>query len=231
MDDGTRPEGTLAPYRDATPEHADRRIGRLVAGKYRLKRRIGSGGMGVVYEAEHSVLGRRFAIKYLHDHFAAGQQMFSRFLREARAAGCLQSDNILGALDFGRDEGVPYLVMDLYAGEDLGSYLKRRGPLDPTEAASLGLDICRGLAAAHEQGILHRDLKPANVMIDGQGRAKIADFGLAGLETTISAADVRSGTPAYMSPEQIAGEEVTTRSDLYSLGLVLYEIFTGKRAF
>ncbi len=235
MDDGTRLEGTLAPYRDGCPEHADRRIGRLVAGKYRLKQRIGSGGMGVVYEAEHSVLGRRFAIKYLHDHFAAGQRMLSRFLREARAAGCLQSDNILGALDFGRDEGVPYLVMDLYPGEDLGSYLKSRGALDPTEAASLGLDICRGLAAAHEAQLVHRDLKPANVFVatrcGGQPVAKILDFGVAkllhGADQSEDGALV--GTLGYMAPEQITGSRaVDERADLYALGVLLYQTLSGR---
>ena len=121
--------------------------------------------------------------------------------------------------------------MEFIKGEELASVLKRFGRLPADKAVEISRQICAGLAAAHKQGVIHRDLKPANVMIDGEGNAKITDFGLAAVAEQLSAEEIRSGTPAYMSPEQLAGRELTTRSDIYSLGLVLYEIFTGKRAY
>ena len=126
-------------------------------------------------------------------------------------------------------DGQTFLSMEYVDGEDLASLLRRIGRLPPDKAVEIARQLCAGLAAAHKKGVLHRDLKPANVMLDGRGRAVITDFGLAGLVDQIQGADMRSGTPAYMSPEQLAGKEVTGKSDIYSLGLVLYEIFTGKR--
>ena len=125
--------------------------------------------------------------------------------------------------------GQHYLSMQYVDGEDLASLLRRIGRLPQHKAIQIARQLCAGSAAAHEQGVLHRDLKPANVMIDGRGHARIADFGLASLAEGVSADEVRAGTPSYMAPEQLAGREVSVRSDLYSLGLVLYELFTGKR--
>src|SRR6202035_4601693 len=125
--------------------------------------------------------------------------------------------------------GLHFLSMEYIDGEDLASLLGRIGRLPQDKAIEFARKICAGLSAAHERGVLHRDLKPSNIMIDGRGQVRITDFGLAGLAAEIPLSDLRSGTPAYMSPEQKAGRDVTTRSDLYSLGLVLYEMFTGKR--
>ena len=159
------------------------------------------------------------------------QVRLERFLNEVRTALKVTHPNVCRVHDIGEVEGQHYLSMEYVDGEDLASLLKRIGRLPQDKAVQLARQLCAGLAAAHEEGILHRDLKPANVMIDGRGRAKITDFGLASLAEEIEAAEVRDGTPQYMSPEQLAGREVTARSDIYSLGLVLYELFTGKRAF
>src|SRR5262249_34265458 len=128
-------------------------------------------------------------------------------------------------------DGQPFLTMEYVDGEDLASLLRRIGRLPADKAVDIARQLCAGLAAAHERGVLHRDLKPDNVMLDGRGKVRITDFGLAGLAQGIAGEDVRSGTPAYMSPEQLAGREVTVASDLYALGLVLYELFTGRKAF
>ena len=133
--------------------------------------------------------------------------------------------------DIGDADGVTFLTMEYVDGEDLSSLLRRIGRLSADKATEIARQICAGLAAAHDRGVIHRDLKPANIMLDSAGRIRITDFGLAGIAATIQGAEVRAGTPAYMAPEQLAGKEVTVKSDIYSLGLVLYEIFTGKRAF
>ena len=133
--------------------------------------------------------------------------------------------------DIGEAEGHHFLSMEFVDGENLASLLRRIGRLPPDKALDIARQICAGLAAAHEKGVLHRDLKPANVMLDGQGNVRITDFGLAGLAESLREEDVRSGTPCYMSPEQLQGREVSVRSDIYALGLVLYELYTGRRAF
>src|SRR5438309_10405728 len=133
--------------------------------------------------------------------------------------------------DIGEADGTLFLTMEYVDGEDLASVVRRIGRLSPDKATEIARQICAGLAAAHERGVIHRDLKPANVMLDGAGKIRLTDFGLAGIAASIKGADVRAGTPAYMAPEQLAGRDVSTKSDLYSLGLILYEILTGKRAF
>src|SRR5262249_48107334 len=133
--------------------------------------------------------------------------------------------------DIGEHAGQHFLSMEYVDGENLATLLRRIGRLGPDKAQDIARQLCAGLAAAHERGVLHRDLKPENVMLDGQGKVRVTDFGLAGLEDSIRGDDVRSGTPAYMSPEQLTGREVTARSDVYSLGLLLYELFTGRKAF
>jgi len=211
--------------------------GTMLEGRYRIHGMLGRGGMGEVYRADDLKLGQPVALKFLPQGLDDGDRL-SRFLNEVKLARQVSHPNVCRVYDIGEvrspsgtGRGQQFLSMEYVDGEDLGSLLRRIGHLPTDKASQIARQICAGLQAAHEQGILHRDLKPANVMIDGQGRAKITDFGLAGLEEAIPDADLQSGTPAYMAPEQIRGEEVTVKSDIYALGLVLYEIFTGKRAF
>ena len=155
----------------------------------------------------------------------------ARFHSEVRIARQVSHPNVCRMFDIGDADGITFLTMEFVDGEDLSSVVRRIGRLSPDKATEIARQICAGLAAAHDRGVVHRDLKPANVMLDGSGKARITDFGLAGIAATIQGAEVRAGTPAYMAPEQLAGKEVTVKSDLYSLGLILYEILTGKRAF
>ena len=143
----------------------------------------------------------------------------------------MSAANVCRVCDIGEVEGHPFLSVEYVDGEDLASLLRRIGRLPSDKAVEVARKLCAGLAAAHERGVLHRDLKPANVMLDGRGQVLLTDFGLAGIADEIRGVEVRSGTPAYMSPEQLEGKEVSVRSDIYALGLVLYEVFTGKRAF
>jgi len=170
-------------------------------------------------------------LKFLPEAVEQDPHRLSRFLNEVRVALRVSHPNVCRVHDIGEVEGQHYISMEYVDGEDLSSLLRRIGRLPQDKAVQIARQLCAGLAAAHDQGILHRDLKPANIMIDGRGRAKITDFGLAGLAEGIAGDEARAGTPMYMAPEQLEGKEVTVRSDLYSLGLVLYELFTGKRAF
>jgi len=203
----------------------------MVAKRYRIVGLLGRGGMGEVYRAEDLKLGQPVAIKFLPKDFQQDPRRLDRFLNEVKVALKVTHPNVCRVYDIGEADGQHYISMEYVDGEDLASLLRRIGRLPEDKAVQVARQLCAGLAAAHEQGFLHRDLKPANVMIDGRGRAKIADFGLASLAESIAGDEARAGTPAYMAPEQLAGKEVTVRSDLYALGLVLYELFTGKRAF
>jgi serine/threonine-protein kinase len=205
--------------------------GTVVAGRYRIAGLLGRGGMGEVYRARDLVLEQNVALKFLPESLAGDQDILDRFYNEVRVARQISHPNVCRVHDIGELEGAPYLSMEYVDGEDLATLLRRIGRLPQDKGLEIARQLCSGLAAAHAQGLLHRDLKPANVMIDGQGRVRITDFGLAGLAEAFHGAEVRAGTPAYMAPEQLAGREVTFRSDLYALGLILYEVFTGKRAF
>jgi len=205
--------------------------GALLAERYRIVALLGRGGMGEVYRADDLVLGQPVALKFLPESAAGNEELLKRFRNEVRTARRVSHANVCRVYDVGELEGQTFLSMEYVDGEDLASLLRRIGRLPPDKAVETARQLCAGLAAAHQEGVLHRDLKPANVMLDGRGRAVITDFGLAALVDQIQGAEVRSGTPAYMSPEQLAGKEVTARSDIYSLGLLLYETFTGKRAF
>jgi len=205
--------------------------GVLLAERYRIVALLGRGGMGEVYRADDLVLGQPVALKFLPEAAAGKQELLNRFRNEVRTARRVSHSNVCRVYDVGEVEGHTFLSMEYVDGEDLASLLRRIGRLPPDKAVEIARQLCAGLAAAHMEGVLHRDLKPANVMLDSRGHAVITDFGLAGLVDQIQGAEVRSGTPAYMSPEQLAGKEVSAKSDIYSLGLVLYEIFTGKRAF
>jgi hypothetical protein len=205
--------------------------GTLLSERYRIIGLLGKGGMGEVYRADDLKLGQPVALKFLPESLEQDPSRLSRLLNEVRLARQVSHPNVCRVYDVGELDGSHFMAMEYVDGEDLASLLRRIGRLPHEKALEISRQICAGLAAAHAQNILHRDLKPANVMIDGRGRVKLTDFGLAGLEEQVEGKDLRSGTPAYMAPEQLAGREVTVRSDIYSLGLVLYEIFTGKRAF
>jgi serine/threonine protein kinase len=205
--------------------------GRLLEGRYRIIALLGKGGMGEVYRADDLTLGQPVALKFLPDEAARDQSLLERFKNEVRIARRVSHPNVCRVYDVGDMEGHTFFTMEYVDGEDLASLLRRIGRLPEDKALDIARQLCAGLAAAHTKGVLHRDLKPANIMLDGRGQVVITDFGLAGVADQIQGAEVRSGTPAYMAPEQLAGKEVSTRSDIYSLGLVLYEVFTGKRAF
>ena len=205
--------------------------GRLVAGRYRIIALLGKGGMGEVYRADDLTLGQAVALKFLPDEAARDEGLLERFRNEVRIARRVSHPNVCRVYDVGDVDGQTFFTMEYVDGEDLASLLRRIGRLPPDKALDIARQLCAGLAAAHTKGVLHRDLKPANIMLDGRGQVVITDFGLAGVADNIRGNEIRSGTPAYMAPEQIAGKEVSTRSDIYALGLVLYEVFTGKRAF
>lgn len=205
--------------------------GRLIAGRYRIIALLGKGGMGEVYRADDLTLGQAVAMKFLPEEATSHEGMLERFKNEVRIARRISHPNVCRVYDVGEIDGATFFTMEYVDGEDLASLLRRIGRLPQDKAVEIARQICAGLAAAHGKGVLHRDLKPANIMLDGRGQVVITDFGLAGVADDIRGPEVRSGTPAYMAPEQIEGREVTMLSDVYALGLVLYEIFTGKRAF
>jgi serine/threonine-protein kinase len=205
--------------------------GAMLERRYRIVGLIGWGGMGEVYRADDLKLGQPVALKFLPEELNQNADRLERFLNEVKIARQVSHPNVCRVYDVGDIEGQHYLSMEYVDGEDLASLLRRIGRLPHDKAVEIARQICSGLAAAHARGIAHRDLKPANVMIDGRGHVRITDFGLAGLAEGIQGAEIRAGTPEYMAPEQLAGKEVTLKSDLYALGLVLYELFTGKRAY
>ncbi|MBL8237742.1 MAG: serine/threonine protein kinase [Bryobacterales bacterium] len=203
--------------------------GTLLNQRYRIVSMIGKGGMGEVYRANDLILGQPVALKFLPPEMARDEQTLNRFRNEVRVARQVSHPNVCRVYDLGEADGHPYLSMEYVDGEDLSTLLKRIGHLSQDKGVELARQLCAGLAAAHDKGVLHRDLKPANLLLNSRGQLMITDFGLAGLAENVQA-DVRSGTPAYMAPEQLSGLEVTHRSDIYALGLVLYEMFSGKKA-
>ena len=205
--------------------------GQVIADRYRVVALAGRGGMGEVYRAEDLKLSQMVAIKFLPASLSKDAGALARFHSEVRIARQVSHPNVCRVFDIGDADGVPFLSMEYVDGEDLASLIRRIGRLSSDKAIEIARQVCAGLAAAHERGVIHRDLKPANLMLDGSGKIRITDFGLASIAASIEDADVKAGTPAYMAPEQLEGKEVTAKSDLYSLGLVLYEILTGKRAF
>lgn len=216
---------------DALLNHGRFLPGSLLADRYRVVALLGRGGMGEVYRADDLTLGQPVALKFLPEEAAQDPALLDRFRAEVRIARKVSHPNVCRVYDVGEVDGQPYLSMEYVDGEDLASLLRRIGRLPNDKALDIARQLCAGLAAAHTKGVLHRDLKPANIMLDGRGQAIITDFGLAAFADQAQGAEVRSGTPAYMAPEQLTGKEVTEKSDIYALGLVLYELFTGKRAF
>ena len=240
---------------DQAPLQADATVGGIVPGdplightldeKYRLEERLGIGGMGTVYRAVHLLIDRPVAIKVLNQRFVEDEAARTRFRREARAAGRLQHTNAVTVTDFGQSsDGYVYIVMELLEGRTLREIVAKEAPLDPARAVSLMLQISDAVAAAHEAGIIHRDLKPANVFIvqraDVPSVVKVLDFGIAKLAAemldddepmTLTQIGAMIGTPRYMSPEQCDGAELTPAADVYSLGIILYEMLTGTVPF
>ena len=211
----------------------------LLDGRYRLLREIGRGGAGTVWEAELLPLGRLVAVKLLRPGVATSSNAVARLMREAVSASKLGHEHIVRVNDVGTDEhGSPYVAMELLDGESLAEWVRRLGPMPWPEVVEISLQLCDALSAAHAVGIVHRDVKPANVMAtrraDGRWRCKLLDFGLctAGSETRmLTAAGVLLGTPGYAAPEQIRGEAVDGRADLYGLACVMVELLTGRPAF
>ena len=205
--------------------------GVILADRYRIIGLLGRGGMGEVYRADDLKLGQPVALKFLPRALAEDPVRRERFFAEVRITRQLSHPNICRVYDIAEVDGQHFLSMEFIDGEDLASLLQRIGYLSNEKALDIARQLVAGLSAAHERGVLHRDLKPANVMLDGKGRVRITDFGLAVAATDEAQASEMSGTPAYMAPEQLAGKGATVRSDIYALGLVLYELYTGRRAF
>jgi tRNA A-37 threonylcarbamoyl transferase component Bud32 len=207
-------------------DHGRFEPGTLLGGRYRIVGRLGKGGMGEVFRADDLKLGQPVALKFLPPDVDRDPARLTQLHTEVRMARQVSHPNVCRVYDIDEVDGHTFLSMEYVDGEDLASLLRRIGRFPEDRALAIARQICAGLAAAHERGVVHRDFKPANVMLDGSGKVRITDFGLAGL----AGEAIRAGTPAYMAPEQLAGAEVTARSDIYALGLVLYEIFTGQRA-
>jgi len=208
-------------------------LGTRLNGRYRLEARIGTGGMSTVYRAIDETLERPVAIKLMNREIASDSDQLERFRREARAVAQLSHPHVVGVIDAGEDQGRPYIVFEHVQGETLKERIRRLGELDVSEAVAYAIEIARALGAAHARHIVHRDVKPQNVLIDEEGSAKVTDFGIARtLEEDGLTADGRVlGTTDYVSPEQALGHAVTGQSDLYSLGVVLYEMLTGEVPF
>ena len=220
---------------------ADRLVGRVLGGRYRLLERLGQGGMGTVYRATHTLMDKPVAVKILRAELATDAEAVARFHREARSASRLDHDHCIRVTDFGQsDDGLLFLVMELLDGVSL-SHVTRRGPVPAARAAAIGVAIAEALAHAHEQGIIHRDLKPDNVFLARRPKAreivKVLDFGLAKLASdsalgpSITRDGTVFGTPEYMAPEQAEGEKLDGRTDVYALGVILYQLLTGEVPF
>ena len=200
-----------------------------VAGRYEIERALGHGAMAVVDLARDVELERHVALKRLAENLSRDDELHARFLREARLAARLSHPNVVRVYDVGDEGGRPFIAMEYVDGETLAELVARRGPLPPDEVAELGVQICRGLAAAHAAGLVHRDVKPQNLLLRRDGVLKLGDFGIAfGAEgTRLTMAGTVLGTAAYLAPEQARGEEVTAAADVYGVGAVLYELLTG----
>src|SRR5215475_3171524 len=208
-------------------------IGTVLSGRYKLEAKLGSGGMSTVYLARDATLDRQVAVKVMHREMSEQEEQLERFRQEARAVAKLSHPNVVAVIDAGEDQGYPYIVFEYVEGETLKQRINRIGALDPQEALAYAIEIARGLTVAHGRNMVHRDIKPQNVLIDSEGRAKLTDFGISRqLEQDGMTATGRVlGTTDYVAPEQAMGHPVDIRSDIYSLGVVLYEMLIGQVPF
>src|ERR1700729_3806848 len=227
----------MRPRDPRVPHNTDGRMSTLVGtslnGRYRLEARIAAGGMATVYRALDETLERQVAVKLMNREVATDSDQLERFRREARAVAQLSHPHIVGVIDAGEDDARPYIVFEYVEGETLKERIRRLGRLPIPEAVAYSIEISRALGAAHARHIVHRDVKPQNVLIDQEGSAKVTDFGIARTleEDGLTAAGRVLGTTDYVSPEQALGQHVNGQSDLYSLGIVLYEMLAGEVPF
>ncbi len=220
--------GPDAPSASATPPAE----ARLIAGRYRVERRLGGGGMAEVFLAEDTILGRLVAVKVLRERFADDEQFVARFHREARAAAALNHPNVVAIHDRGGSAGSSYIVMEYVPGETLKDRVQRSRRLTPAAARDIELGLLAALRAAHDGGVIHRDVTAQNVLLAQDGRVKVADFGIAHFGSSeLTSTGIVMGTSRYLSPEQARGEPTDERSDLYSAGVVLFEMLTGRLPF
>ena len=210
---------------------SDPLVGTLVDGRYLIQSRLASGGMSTVYVATDRRLERDVALKVLHPHMTGDPQFLDRLGREAKAAARLSHPHVVGVLDQGEDDRVAYLVMEYIKGHTLRDVLRDKGALPPRLALALIDPVVEGLGAAHDAGLIHRDIKPENVLIADDGRIKLGDFGLARAISTSTSTGALIGTVAYLSPELVLGRQADARSDIYSVGIMLYEMITGRQPF
>ncbi|MCL6581740.1 MAG: Stk1 family PASTA domain-containing Ser/Thr kinase, partial [Firmicutes bacterium] len=208
-------------------------LGVVLGGRYEILEKLGAGGMAVVYRAVDTLLQRPVTVKVLRSELAGDEAVVKRFRREAQSAASLSHPNVVGVYDVGRQDDVHYIVMEYVEGKSLKDIIAERGPLPAEEALRIARQICEALRHAHGHHIIHRDVKPHNVLITPEGRAKVTDFGIAGAATTstVTYPGVLLGTVYYFSPEQAQGKYGDERSDLYALGVVLYEMLTGRVPF
>jgi hypothetical protein len=213
-------------------------VGTLLGGRYRVQSTLGSGGMAVVYKAEDAILGRTVALKTLHRRYAEMPSFRRRFTQEARAMACLDHENVVKVYDISQDGEVPFIVAECVAGRDIGKVLAghRGGTLNERFARRMAAQLLRALSYAHRRGVIHRDVKPSNILVTAGGTVKVADFGIARIVEEEDGSEVGKpgeivGSARYMSPEQLMGKEATPRSDVYSVGVLLYHCLTGRPPF
>src|SRR3954463_9815057 len=209
-------------------------VGEVLSDRYELEELVGTGGMSSVFRAHDRLLDRKVALKVLHEQYTADEEYVERFRREARAVAALSHPNIVTVIDRGEHEGRQFIVFEYVSGENLKQLIVRRGPAPVTTALELGIQMARALSFAHQQGLVHRDVKPQNVLLNGAGEAKVTDFGIArslDVQHGMTQTGTVLGTSDYIAPEQAQGQRVDEQTDVYSLGIVLYELLTNEVPF